>query len=740
MSEKDKEQSAEVAEIAGLIASLDTIDSYGIPPVSIYQRFNSVGADLHGQCAVAQGAKGFGLGLSASFDFAKLWAPGTPLTLSASADVKGVRLPTSAVMLYRFPVAASKKNGTALPLTLAQMDGVSWQGEAGIGAKAGLSDDLWHIYASGNISVAAGAKFTYNSTFLVTEKIDHFSDSARYELTQAVDKILAVEVKKSCLAILSAQESWTWSDAAEIAKDVGTTGLATADAFAGGKIKELIGIAKDAVKDEAKEVATEQLKKGSGWLLILAGVVSGGVAYKKRSEIKGFFKSVYKKLFEKSDDNVLSQLEAARELLDDRIRELRDKDSLTPKEKGERETLMEARYRIVGFRNALFEQTNSDDHIFLGKMPKDTADLPEITDKTMNTEGAASISLTSFNYGAKGELDAGAKVITAFSASAHAEAGLAGRIVSFRLKMRGAGGHELIQDTKANFFQLNLDAALKAQILHTGLDSVDKRLHEDTKTKKEASAKSAGLRRYGALTYRSAMAYADRKKGTVIPGASGLSFGVSIRVARLCAYADMVRDLDKGKALSAKVEKFEKWTCEQLACSVDDLRTFVKDAPLGAEFDASDETIGRHKVGYPCDALIVETGFGISAAGMKTIATGRDVRFDLIDLFGYYSYTGVEDFQQAVKKGTWGLSAMRLRYRVDSPLSHTSKKIFPLGIPTGAKLPLSLSFDFSRETEVGQESIVDLYTRFAPAVESAGMTEHQKYEQNIPPVVLFNRV
>ena len=161
---------------------------------------------------------------------------------------------------------------------------------------------------------------------------------------------------------------------------------------------------------------------------------------------------------------------------------------------------------------------------------------------------------------------------------------------------------------------------------------------------------------------------------------------------------------------------------------------------MGAEFDASGETVGRHKVGYPCDALIVETGFGISSAGMKTIAKGSDVRFDLIDLFGYYSYTDVENFQKAVKAGTWGLTAMRLRYRVDSPLSHTSKKIFPLGIPTGAKLPLSLSFDFSRETEVGQESIVDLYTRFAPAVESAGLTEHEKYEQNIPPVVLFNRV
>jgi len=750
------------AELAGHIASLDVVDRYGIPPLGAYQQFNSVGADLHGQCAMAQGAKGYAVSLSASFDFAKLLCPGAPVSLKAGAGIGGVRLPTSAVVLYRFPSEQTAKGASRLPIGLAQMDGVSWEGKgnlnAGAGAGTGKIDaesdpaiSLLQVAGGLNISVAANADLSFNTTKLIAADTHHFANAARADLVETVDKMLAVEIKKACIAIVAANKGSLFDTAvtaAEAIKAVGTTGLALTDAASQGEIKK----AKTSVETSLKKKGTAtgsaalaDIKKGEGWGWILGGVavVGAGAAgitaaiFKRKS-----IKKAVMGFLEDSDKTVLEDLTELQQIIETRFRALdakKAKGSLSKDEQGEYDDALEALSRIVGFRNALFRKGLSADHVFLSEMPnpKPVGRLPgpaKVDERHLTRKGGSQVTLTSFNYGIKGDLDAGATLLTG-NVSGHADTGLMGRLINFRFRMQGANDVALIQDCHANFFQMSLTAALNAGFLRTGISKLDEATKADLTAEKKASATSPGFRRFGALTYRAASVYVDVQTDRVLAALSGISQGVSIRTARLCSYADAVRTLDENTPAPSKdIGQFETWVAHHLGIQPGPLRAFIKDAPLGRDYLPQDDAEHGHKIGYPMDALLLEANF-VSAE----MAPLTDAKSDDQSLFDVHKWQGRTKFQQEVAAGQRTLAALRLRYRIQSPISRTSKFGIPLGLPTLGVSPLSLNAKFEWQTEVGHESIVDLHTQFNDRIEARAPTEHDKYEAVLPAVVLFNR-
>ena len=202
---------------------------WAIPPVSVYQRFNSVGVDVHGQCAVAQGACGYRLGGNIKVDLAKLIPAITPFTASGKVSASLARLPTSAILMYRLQSERTALNGVTQPLALAQLDGINWTFKSGanltVGVKVQPFKSLGSLPLDIDLTLQAGAAYTYLGTKLVASKTHHFSRANTKALAEEVDKILAVEIKKTLATILANEESEASAIAKEAALHVGKTSL-----------------------------------------------------------------------------------------------------------------------------------------------------------------------------------------------------------------------------------------------------------------------------------------------------------------------------------------------------------------------------------------------------------------------------------------------------------------------------------------------------------------------------------
>ncbi|MFZ7091871.1 hypothetical protein [Primorskyibacter sp. 2E233] len=701
--------------LAGYMQTLAGADCLGVPPLSVYERFNSAGSDFHGQCAVAQGASGYRLGADAKLDVAKMIPASASVGLTAAATLKlsAARLPTSAIMIFRLPSAMTAVGVAQMPIALAQLDGINWTLKAAAGAGIGAGHDFEKI-AAAKISADASLSYTWLNTRLVSFGTQHFTGTRRQDIANAVDAILALELKKTLANILTYNEA----EERKLAKAAGwEVGSKSMKDIAKAKQDDLTAIGKKTLSD---------LRRGVGYEYALAGF-----AFATPLVFAG--KVIYDAFMARKDMKLDEQMLDLREKLSAEVRRLTaaGKSAKDP----EVLTLRTATDRISDLRNAFLEE-----RVYKTSSVREAGALPKVDKAHLERTDETALALTSREYGAEIGVKGEFKVFTKMQTSAKAGADVMGQKIDFRFQVRGANDMLMVQDTQVDYLQMTAEAAVECKFGLTGVKAVDDKLNKEVAN--EVNQKKAGnvkqvlaKRRFGALIYRAATVYLEGGSARTKrpkPGVSGLSMGVSVRSARLISYANQVRELIRTNAPDAQTKAFESWVCLHLGCQPPALRDFLKDSLL------ADAKVGEDgKTAFPSDALILEASYGMKAAALPAMTMGSDGA--PISLFDYMSYGGMQGFQNDVSKDKYTLSALRLRYRIQSPLKSTPKTYFSLGLPLKQALPLSVNIDFGANKEVGQESIVDLAAQFSSEIRGLAASEFEKYEMSVPPVVLFNR-
>ncbi len=704
--------------MAQLLASLDTTGEYGVPPLTAYERFNTAGGEVHGSSAVAQGARGYRGTIGAGFKFGGLWT-GSPIKASASVAASAARASTSLVVLYRLAAKYSKKNEQELPIALAQLEGVSYNGTGTL--KGGLSAGIsFPVIAGIGASLTLKGNLGYSTSNLRSPAIQHFATAGRVDLAKAVDSLLVMELKKAAIAVLAHNSSWIKQHWTEVATDGAGVGLKLANAVVSEELKTSI---KAQGKAQAL-AALRDLRKGSGWEWVFVGVVASGLTGGATVAINELLKPSNKSL----EDGLTGLLKL--------IQTDRSKVAKTSQRYLE---LGEAINRVQGLKDGLFRAREGFDQLFHGHLPKNTGEIKPVDSNWLLSGGGSTLDITAWDWEISGKLAANAQAIGVGAVKASTTAPLIGQNSEFEFRLSGTGPYMLVQHTRMSLMHMNIETAKTLQFMPSGFDSLDTTLLKNMR-EHDVDVGDSKVRCFGALQYQSANIYVDtsakNKPKTVLPAISGLTLGTSVRVGPLCAYADAIRELADGVSLPAgsAEQKLEEWIRKQVGCSVAQLQAFVKEAPLGAIYAESgsegltDKAVGRgHKLGYPSDTLLIEAAY-ISKKPHPKISNS-------VPLFDYMGFKDIASWR-AVPGNFDTLVALRLRYRVQSPLNKMSK-----GTPYLGLSPFLVNFQFARETEAGQESIVTLYTRFADTLEDPekNITQRQKFEVVPPAVVLFNR-
>lgn len=533
--------------LSEFMTTLAGVDCLGIPPVSVYQRFNSVGVDVHGQCAVAQGACGYRLGGNIKVDLAKLIPAITPFTASGKVSASLARLPTSAILMYRLQSERTALNGVTQPLALAQLDGINWTFKSGanltVGVKVQPFKSLGSLPLDIDLTLQAGAAYTYLGTKLVASKTHHFSRANTKALAEEVDKIFAVEIKKTLATILANEESEASAIAKEAALHVGKTSL-----------KKIAKATKDDLKAIGKS-ALNELRQGNGFEYLAAGFATGGVGLIAD-------KAVYDAYLRRKDGKLDGQIHDLRLALGDKFLALSDAEQTGAKGKG----LRKAMERLTELRDAFLHE-----RMFGGGSNPDAGDVPVVNDALLSRTDQTALTLTSNEYG--GNLAATGKVnLGPMDTTAKKTADLMGQKLDFRFQVRGANDMIMVQDTHANFMQMTTKLAISGALATTGVKKLDAKLkknHAPAAVQTPGAPALFGGRRFGALRYRAATVYMKNDgahKRTAVPGISGVSMGVSVRAARLVSYAQNVKALIKSDSPDNDIREFETWVCLHLGC------------------------------------------------------------------------------------------------------------------------------------------------------------------------------
>ncbi|MEM8980752.1 MAG: hypothetical protein AAGD04_14795 [Pseudomonadota bacterium] len=696
--------------VAEFMTTLAGADCHGVPPLSIYQRFNSVGIDEHGACAVAQGACGYRFGGDIKVDFAKLLPVPSPLTASGKVKMSAARLPTSAILIYRLPTALTAVDLAGSPIALAMLDGINWTFDAGVTVTVGAKTEAFNKLAALDLTLNAGANYKYYSTKIVSFGTKHYNRETMGDAYAEADKMLGVEIKKTLTNILAHHEEESTKQAKAKGLEVGKTSLKE---LAKEKKKDLTSLGKGVYRDLRRGVGYEYLV--SGFAVGAAVGVAGKLAYDAYQDYK--------------DSKLDTQMHQLRMALTDKYHQLPPADKNGDKGR----TLRKAMNRITELRNAFLEE-----RIFGGTSAPDIGAVPKVTSAHLERTDETALMLTSHEYG--GELQGTAKLkISKLEGEAKKTADLQGQKIDFRFQVRGANNMMLIQDTHANFMQMTRETAYKAKLALTGVKALDKDFEKKSKPKKKTTPGGPKIfddRRFGALRYRSASVYLmndGQSKRRAVPGVSGISMGVSVRASRLISYGHMVEGFVKGtRKPDTDTKDFEDWVCLHLGCKPEHLRKFIKSTLL------PDSEIGEDgKTSFPTDALILEANYGLEASDLVEMT--MNANGEPPDLFDHMSFSTAQGFQNDVAAGKRKLSSMRLRYRIQTPLKSTAKTFFTLGMPLEESLPISANIEFGSNKEVGQESIADLSVWYAPEILAASETEEEAADSSVPPVVLFNR-
>lgn len=756
-----KPDSAEV--MAKLFASLDGADDYGIPPLTVYHRFNSAGGDVHGSSAFSQGGAGWSAGIDAKFNFANLVAPGSPFVLAAGAGIEGARLASSAVVLYRMPEHLSMRNRSPTPLTLAKLDGVSWSGTGKLNGTTGVSWDLLKVIAGTKLTVSAGLQGAIHTTRLTSAETTYFANSARSELTEAVDRLLVLELRKACATILVANAGWMRKNLVDVVQGATTTATAFEAAAnkaappTGTQLPEGAGLdqriaqashaadirrAALAAAAKAATAAKAEFEKDDGWKWALAaeagialGAVAGGIAAYKVGI------AALKKL-ETSDEELSKGLLLLQKTLDARANVLVNQAQRTSAEQKELDTLTEARLRLIGYSHALHDKKLGIDRVFGGRSPANPGANPPVDAASISRKDGTCLTVTSKDWEVRGDLDAANKAIAIGNATFHADASISGRHTTAKFRMRAANNLIFAQHTHSVFMHMTASAASSLQLVHSGSDAIDKAALSKLRREDKVAATKPGTpfaKRFGALTYRAANVYcrtSNSPQYEVEPGVSAITLGVSVRTRPLCNYAEHIHSGGSHAVLAPAYLAFEKWLTDQLGCTAAQLRAFVEHAPLGTAYAPLPDIANKaskdhgHAIGYPVDALLIEVGYALTGRRLPKIKPLIDDR----DLFEYHGFSDLASFRNKIGK-SHQLAVMRLRYRLQSAPSRTSKKAPRLGFSYNDYT--NFGMQIGRVTEVGQESIVDLHTHFHQA--DSITDQVAKYDYVPPSVALFNR-
>lgn len=710
-------------QLAQFFHSCQGLDDYGIPPVAAFDRFapyNAAFKKRHGTMVMAQGARGVYVEGGLKFDAAKIVAPGAPVELSADLAARGAHLDSSVVLLYRMaePSSGDAARGSA-PIVLARLDGVTKELQGSLTATVGAGANFLSL-AGLSASLSGAGKAGITTTHLSSPSTKQFRDLERGNLRMAVDEMLAIELKRACVQILRANKNRLLAEVAAVVLASGGTALDVVGAVVS---KDVNSAGAPEVTDGAAEPDRLRVYSGdAGWAFKLAGAVARSVSNAVAGGVTGSSLTD----FERMDSGTL---DAQLFKLHDSFK--KDAESLDPASIEFRD-LAEAMSRLTIYRAAVSAKNKPYSTL------RTEANMPEAgacpTGKTREASRAA-ITMTTTQWGGSvsGQGTVHAKPLGKGTVAGSFDS--VSRVHHLRFRV-GNASLTFLQDSHIRYTQTSLQAASALKLVHFGAGAVEESLRETLPGNAQRVVKAAtheksskGLKPsqpyLGTLTYWSASAYYG-VAGTIQPQLSGITFGASVRLAPLCAYAAQVEARDLGQSVTtthwADEIPFDQWLVDALGLADDkDLRTFLLKAPLPR--DPEKQLPG-------VETLLVEACYRPKRTG-TSFGTG-----DAPELFGYFGFKDKKSFVEQRHP----LVAIRLRHRVGSAPSKTTRGTVGLGFSLKKSSPFSIRFGAGEVTDVGQETIAELHTEFFGATAASGAADElDLHAVTPPPVALFNR-